>query len=191
MTEWTRLRDDGVVALSPYRAEDAVVMTSADADAEHRRRFEFPAEFVPSVGHSQQVIEQWERDRAEGKRFVFAVRDAHSGELLGGCELLPIDSGRANVSYWTYPAHRGSGVASRAVKLICDLAREELELGELEILIDPDHAASRKVALLAGFREVGPRGERTLYVRRLPKAQRCINRDGSQHFDPTAGGPEG
>lgn len=161
------MREDGVVCLSLYRVEDAGVMTSGDADAEHRRRFDFPNDFVPSIAHSERVIEQWERDRAEGARFVFATRDASTGELLGGCELLPVASGRANVSYWTYPSHRGHGVASRAVKLICDLAREELGFRELEIVTDPDHAASRKVAFRAGFREVGPRGPRTLYVRKL------------------------
>lgn len=167
MTKWARLRDDGVVSLSLYRSEDAAVMMSGDADSEHRQRFEFPNEFVPSVAHSEQVIEQWEYERAEGTRFVFATRDASTGELLGGCELLRIASGKANVSFWTYPSHRGLGVASRAVKLICDLAREELELRELEIATDPDHEASRKVALRAGFRAVGQRGPRTLYVRQL------------------------
>lgn len=97
MTIWTRLRDDGVVSLSLYQVEDAAVMASGDADPEHRRRFDFPDGFVPSIAHSERVIEQWERDRAEGKRFVFATRDASTGELYGGCELLPITSGRANV----------------------------------------------------------------------------------------------
>lgn len=97
---------DGVVTLTPFVRDDAPVMCDGDRDPEHRRRFAFPDDFVPSVRHSQEVIARWEQERIAGTRFPFAVRDAITGTLLGGCELKPQGTEAANLSFWTYPAHR-------------------------------------------------------------------------------------
>ena len=139
-------------------------MVEADADAEHRRRFDFPEDFVPSLHHSQKVIARWEGERLAGIRFAFAVRSVASGELLGGCELRPLGNGDANLSYWTYPRHRGRGVASRAVALACEIAVAEFDFRALEIVVDADNIASRKVATRNGFREAGERDGRILYT---------------------------
>ena len=87
------------------------------------------------------MIAQWERKRAAGERFPFAVRDAGTGELLGGCELRPVGKGAASLAYWTYPAHRSRGVASRAVALACQVASEQLRFRQLEVVADPETAA--------------------------------------------------
>src|SRR5215470_7513556 len=112
-------RGDGVVVLADFAAADAAAMRDVDGDPEHRRRFDFPDDFVPSLEHSLEVVARWQREGASGKRFAFAVRDAASGDLLGGCELKPLTSEVANLSYWTYPAHRRRGVASEAVARAC------------------------------------------------------------------------
>jgi RimJ/RimL family protein N-acetyltransferase len=160
-----RLPGDGVVTLSLFRRSDAAVMCEGDRDAEHRRWFEFPEDFVPSLPHSRDVIAQWERKRAAGERFPFAVRDAETGELLGGCELRPVGKGAASLAYWTYPAHRSRGVASRAVALACQVASEQLRFRRLEVVTDPDNGGSRRVALRNGFREAGVRDGRILYIK--------------------------
>ena len=41
-------RDDKVV-LTFFRLSDALTLRDIDVDPEHRRRFEFPEEFVPSL----------------------------------------------------------------------------------------------------------------------------------------------
>lgn len=155
---------DGVVILTPFVADDAPVLCEVDHDPEHRRWFEFPGTFVPSLEHSQEVIALWEREQVAGTRLPFAVRDAITGALLGGCELKPRGTEAANLSYWTHPAHRGRGVASRAVALACKLAFGELAAARVEILTDPDNIASRRVALRNGFRVVGLRGGRILHL---------------------------
>src|SRR5215211_7111629 len=99
-----RLPSDGVVALSLFERGDAAVLRDGDHDPEHRRRFDFPQSFVPSLQHSLDTISRWERERLTGKRFPFAVRDANTGDLLGGCELRPRCGDAADLSYWTYPA---------------------------------------------------------------------------------------
>ena len=80
---------DGVIVLSLFERADAPVLLKADADPEHGRRFDFPADFRPSLSHSEEVIARWERERLARKRFPYAVRDAATGELLSGVELLP------------------------------------------------------------------------------------------------------
>jgi RimJ/RimL family protein N-acetyltransferase len=155
---------DGIVTLASFVADDAPVLCAGDHDREHRRRFEFPDTFVPSLRHSQEVIARWEQERIAGTRFPFAVRDAITNTLLGGCELRPRGTEAVNLSYWTYPAHRGRGVASRAVALACKLAFEELAVARVEILTDPDNIASRRVAIRNGFRVAGLRDGRLLHL---------------------------
>ncbi len=155
---------DGVVVLTPFATADAPVLRDADRDPEIRLRFGFPDDFVPSIEHSLAVVPRWERERETGARLTFAVRDSAAGTLLGGCELLPLGSSIANLSYWTYPAHRSRGVASRAVAIAVRLAFADLKIARIEIVVDPDNHYSRKVALNNGFEESGTRGKRTLYV---------------------------
>lgn len=156
---------DGVVILTLFRSTDVAEMCKADADAELRKRFAFPPDFKPSLGHSANVLARWDAERVAGTRFPFAVRSAVTGELLGGCELRPTRASVANVSYWTYPPHRGGGVATRAVRLICELAHGELAIETLEAEIDSENVPSRKVAVASGFVEAGERNNRALYVR--------------------------
>lgn len=155
------------VTLDFFTPDDAPVLTLGDADPEHRRRFDFPESFQPSDEHSREVIAGWERDRQAGKRFVFAVRDVETGELLGGCELLPLGDGVANVSYWTYPRHRRRGVATRALRLICEVARRDLGIRLIELVTDADNLASQRIAAAGGFTRAGDRDGRLLYVKEV------------------------
>ena len=155
---------DGVVALSNFIAGDASVLRDVDFDPEHRRRFDFPDAFRPSLQHSEAVIARWEQERLAGTRFAFAVRETTTGTLLGSCELRPLVSGTANLSYWTHPAYRRHGFASRAVGLACKIAFVDLGFVRLEVLTDPDNVGSREVAARNGFKEVGTRDGRILYT---------------------------
>jgi len=161
-----KLPSDDSVELTFFRPSDAAAMRDMDADPEHRRRFDFPEEFIPSLAHSEKVIASWTGAREEGQ-FVFAVRARASGELLGGCEIWLLGDSVANVSYWTIPRHRAHGVASRAVALLYELVRTRPGIRRLEIIVDPDNIASRRVAMSAGFHEVGMREGRVLHIKDL------------------------
>jgi RimJ/RimL family protein N-acetyltransferase len=157
-------RSDGVITLTFFAPGDAPILLEADDDAEHRQRFDFPDDFVPSLQHSENVIARWERERLAGVRFVFAVRSVADGELLGGCELRPLGDVAANLSYWTYPQHRRRGVASRAVALACQVAVAELDFRSLQIVADPDNIPSRRIAIHSGFKEAGEQDGRILHT---------------------------
>jgi len=155
---------DRVILLSLFQRADAPVLLDADVDPEHRRRFDFPADFRPSLRHSEEVIARWEGERLAGKRLPYAVRSAATGELLGGIELLPLGDEMANLSYWTHPRHRRRGVASRAVCLACRLAFHDFRFRALRVLVDADNVASRRVAVGNGFCEAGMQDGRVCYI---------------------------
>ena len=157
-------RSDGTVRLDLFTRADAPVLCEGDHDPEHRLRFDFPADFIPSLQHAESVIERWEQERLSSTRLPFAVRDSATGELLGGCELQPLGDGVANLSYWTYPKHRQRGVATRAIALACAVAFQELRLRQLEVVTAPDNLGSRRAALHNGFQEVGEREGQVLHL---------------------------
>jgi RimJ/RimL family protein N-acetyltransferase len=165
---------DSPLALTPFTEDDAAALVEADADPEHRRRFELPSDFVPSLAHSRRVIARWAEERAARTRFPFAVRDSATGELLGGVELRPLGSDSASLSYWTFAKHRGRGVASRAAALACELGFGELGLRRIEAAVDPDNHTSHRVALRAGFTRVGERDGRVAYAHIGPHADGVI-----------------
>jgi len=154
---------DGVIRLTLFTADDAPAMRDADGDPEHRKRFDFPSTFVPSIECSLAVVERWRAEREAATRFTYAVRDALTNELVGGCELRPLGSGATNVWYWTYPRHRRCGFAARAVRLLIGVAREHGHQ-TLEALIDPDNLSSLAVARANGFTRHGERDGRVLFV---------------------------
>ncbi|HEX8429694.1 MAG TPA: GNAT family N-acetyltransferase [Longimicrobium sp.] len=150
--------------LTPFAPTDARAMCEIDGDPEHQRRFDFPGGFVPPLGHSAATIARWDAERAAGSRFVFAVRDHATGELVGGCELEPDGEGTANLSFWTHPRHRQRGVASEAVRQLRARAFAEFGFRRVELVADPDNVASRRIAIRNGFVEAGVQDGRVLHV---------------------------
>ena len=155
---------DGFIILSSFEVADAPMLFEADTDPEHRRRFDFPHDFRPSIRHAEEVIARWENERVNGIRFVYAVRNATTGQVLGGVELLPLGDGTANLSYWTHPLQRRQGIASRAASLACRIAFRDLGFRTVRVLVDADNTASRRVALAARFLEAGIQYGRVCFI---------------------------
>ena len=65
---------DGIIILTLFERADAPVLLDVDSDPDHRRYFDFPPEFIPSIVHSEEVIARWEEERTARKRFTYAVR---------------------------------------------------------------------------------------------------------------------
>jgi RimJ/RimL family protein N-acetyltransferase len=97
-----------------------------------------------------------------GPKFRLATRAG--GKLVGGCELRMQEPGRATVSYWTFPAHRGHGHAKRAARLLCEWAFGALDLDRIEAHVEDDNPASLAVAQRAGFESTGRRDDDALLV---------------------------
>jgi len=72
-----------------------------------------------------------------------------------------------NAAYWIAPGLRGMGLATRALGLLTDWAVESLGMGVILLEIHHRNEPSRRVAVVAGYRQVGqlevpaPDGPRT------------------------------
>ncbi|MCC6237522.1 MAG: GNAT family N-acetyltransferase [Dehalococcoidia bacterium] len=136
-------------------------MTLADAsehlageDEAQRRWFEAPrpSTLQDVVAFIERCQESW---RAGGPVRSFAMRDAASDALAGNVELRDRGDARANLPYTVFPAFRGRGYASRAVRLVSAYAREALPVQALVAVIDELNVASLRVAESTGFRLEG------------------------------------
>jgi ribosomal-protein-alanine N-acetyltransferase len=73
---------------------------------------------------------------------------------------------RAEIGWWLAPEARGRGVAAPAVDLVATWAlAEPLGLRQVWARIDPDNAASSRVAAAAGFRLLGRAGGGGVWAR--------------------------
>ena len=169
---------DGIVLLDGYEQADVAAMVAGE-DEEQRRRFGWwPARSTDQEGRA--AVERWQHEwRTGGSTRAFAVREVRTGTFVGGCEIRLGEAGVAAMSYWTFPAHRRRGYATRSVRLAVNYAFEELGVQLLELHIAADNAGSRGVARRAGFThdsEARPKvgklsNDEILYSRRCPS--RC------------------
>ncbi|MFI7275247.1 GNAT family N-acetyltransferase [Streptomyces sp. NPDC049879] len=99
--------------------------------------------------------EQWERG---GPLRAFGLRVGEPPVLAGTVDLrfaMPgLEPHQVNIAYGLYPAWRGRGLATRAVRLACWYAAGE---GATEgvIQVDPGNPRSADVAVRAGFTYAG------------------------------------
>lgn len=142
------LRDDEVV-LRPWTEEDVPALVAACND--------------PEIQHWIPVIP---RPYSEAHALAFVrgelTPEAHqafaitcAGLVVGAIGMTTNESKNASIGYWCVREERGRGFTTRALRLLCRYALDELELKRLELITDPDNAASQRVAEKVGFRREG------------------------------------
>lgn len=137
--------------LRPWRPDDAPGVLAALTDPS-------TALWNPQQVTNQEQAAEWIRRRADwnsGSRISLAVADPADRTLLGGVALNQIHDGNAAIGYWTAPAVRGRGVASRAVQVLTDWAVKERGLHRIELCHAVANTASCRVAVRAGYRLEG------------------------------------
>jgi RimJ/RimL family protein N-acetyltransferase len=78
------------------------------------------------------------------------------GAVVGAIGIaIAVANRRGIIGYWMGAPTRGRGVCTRALGLLAGWAFQELDLGRLELVTDPDNRASQRVAEKAGFRREG------------------------------------
>ena len=141
---------DGVIVLDAFALTDVAAHVAGEDD-EQARRFGWYPKRSTEAG-ARMAIEAWQAQWASGgPRRTFAVRALPDEALAGGCELRLAADERGEISYWTFPAFRGRGLATRAVGLVAGWSFAELGLARAELHIEPDNHASLAVARRAGF----------------------------------------
>ncbi|GGU43414.1 acetyltransferase [Streptomyces albospinus] len=90
------------------------------------------------------------RLRAEGTAVLLAIT-VDGGAPLGEVMLRRAPEG-TEIGYAVGPAHRGQGLAARAVRVMAAYAFEQLGAGQVILELEAENAASVGVANKAGFR---------------------------------------
>jgi RimJ/RimL family protein N-acetyltransferase len=105
---------------------------------------------------AEAYFEHSAKEAAEGRAINLLAVDEED-RLLGSFGLMELDRepGYGEIGYWVAAEARGRGVATRAVRMLADWAREELGLTKLEVLPHKDNLPSRRVAEKAGFMDTG------------------------------------
>ena len=162
---------DGDLVLRPKRLGDVDAITAACQDPEIPRWTFVPSPYTRA--DAEAFLARSAEEEAAGKCVNLLAVDAQD-RLLGSFSLMELDHepGYGEIGYWVASEARGRGIATRAVRLLADWAREELELTKVDILPHKDNAPSRRVAEKAGFRDTGelvgsPRGgiDEPIYAR--------------------------
>jgi RimJ/RimL family protein N-acetyltransferase len=153
------------VVLRPWRLEDVPAVTAACQDAEIRRWLAFVPQ--PYTEEDARFYIQDCLDAGED-RTPFAITDAETGEVIGSIEMRINRMLTGHIGYWLAAQARGRGLTAEALLALSHWGFDELGLGRVELVTDPDNIASQRVAEKAGFRREG-------ILRSI-----IVNRDGSR-----------
>lgn len=146
---------DGAIRLRPWTLHDLSAVEQAGHDPYVPATTTVPASYSEEAGRAW-IERQWQR-LSDGLGIVLCIADAPTDEPLGMIALWVRDmaQGRASFGYWVVPRARGRGAATTAVRLLGTWAFVTLNVARLEILVEPDNAASQRVAERAGFQREG------------------------------------
>jgi RimJ/RimL family protein N-acetyltransferase/nitrite reductase/ring-hydroxylating ferredoxin subunit len=146
---------DGVVAVRPFRAEDAAAITAACQDAETQRWIPLipvPYTEADARRYILMTLQAWH----DGTSAEFAIVDPAGDRLLGSVGLhLGPNPRRHAIGYWIVAEERGHGYAERAVRLVTRWGFEKLGIQRLALWTLPGNLSSQAVAERAGFRYEG------------------------------------
>ncbi len=144
---------DGKVILRPFEKQDTELLYEAIRESKE--------ELMPWLQfcHPDYSIEEarlWLSGRDEdwkaGKDYSFAIIDAGSGTLVGGCGFNHIidEYKMANLGYWVRTSWAGRGIATAVVLLLAKFGFGELKLNRIEIMADVENKKSQRVAEKTG-----------------------------------------
>jgi RimJ/RimL family protein N-acetyltransferase len=107
----------------------------------------------PHADYPRMWLDRYERGRADGTREAFAILDAADGSFLGTVVAFGIDreTSTAELGYVVAPHARGRGVATEALRQFTRWAFDELGSYRIELVINVDNQASRRVAEKCGY----------------------------------------
>lgn len=141
---------DGDLVLRRWTEGDVRALVTACNDAEIA--YWIPP--IPSPYTEADALAFIGGEARPGESYSFAM--TLEGRLAGGIGMgVNSNDYRARIGYWVAAPERGRGVCTRALRLVSRFALDELGLQRLELITDPDNAASQRVAEKVGFRREG------------------------------------
>jgi RimJ/RimL family protein N-acetyltransferase len=145
---------DGNLLLRPSVPADAEAIREVYSEPDIRRWMGWddqPPDDAQARANIARAARAWE----DGTWAVFRIVDAATDKVVGGVNLQLADHRIGEISYFLRASARGSGLATRAVRLVAGWAFDELGLERIELRVHPENEASRRVAERAGFTREG------------------------------------
>jgi RimJ/RimL family protein N-acetyltransferase len=140
---------DGDLVLRPWTEDDVPAIVAGCNDPE-------VAHWIPTIPHpyTEEDARAFLRGEAAPAHEAMAVE--RGGRVVGGIGMGLSASGyRASIGYWVATPARGQGICTRALRLLCRHAFEDLELHAVQLVTDPENLASQRVAEKVGFQREG------------------------------------
>lgn len=146
---------DGVVTLEAVAERHLPEVIAAVSDPRIVRYTVVPSPY--GEREAREFLRQTQTGLRSGTQVVTAILDRASGRLRGACGVRQRenDRGHWSIGYWVTPEARGSGFASRAVRLLSRYAFEELGCKRLSLFVEAENSGSVAVARRCGFQLEG------------------------------------
>lgn len=144
------------IALRPLRIEDVAAYAAAfEADRDLGRLLGFETD--PDEASLRETVERQTPELGERRHAQLAIADAASDAFLGELMIHSLSdrNRRGELGFFVVPAHRGRGVAGRAVGIALDWLFGELDLLRVEITTTPDNTIVPSLAERLGFQREG------------------------------------
>jgi len=145
MTDMTDSRTVGLYMLAPEH-EPALQKLASNPAVAATTRIPHP---YPIDG-ARRFIEDQARARAEGRCYVFVIKDRH--EVVGVCGIHDVANGEAReLGYWIGQQFWGRGYATFGVKMVLQFAFQNLSLARVGASVLQSNVASQRVLAKNGF----------------------------------------
>jgi len=142
------LRDSDLV-LRDWTVDDVPAIVAGCNDAEI-------AHWIPLIPHPYTEADALEFLEGEILPDQLKLAMQLDGRVVGGIGMtVNSHDYRGTIGYWVARDARGQGICTRAVRLLARHALEDLELQRVDLVTDPDNAASQRVAEKVGFQREG------------------------------------
>lgn len=136
--------------LRPWAPTDIDFVYSSCQDVEIQRWTKVPRPYERE--HAQDFVNEVAlRSWSSGEGALFAVVDTTTFEVVGSMSVVRFTEGVAEIGYWTAQQFRGQGWSTAALRRLRSWCITERHSERMELEIEETNAASRQVAVKAGF----------------------------------------
>ena len=145
--------------MSHYYEADAPRLWKLIRLNQDRLRESFPIllSTVRDEASASEFIRSLANDRAERKRYGFAIRKIADDTIIGHCIIREIDwtVPKGEVGYWVDSASEGNGYMREAMGALLQFAFRELAMRKLFLRTIPENRRSQALAAKCGFTKEG------------------------------------
>jgi len=140
---------DGDLVLRPWTEDDVDAMVTGCNDQDVAR-------WIPTIPSPYTRDDALAFIRGEVRPDHLALAIEVGGRVVGGIGLgLNVHEYRGRLGYWVAADVRRRGICTHALRLLSHYAFVELGLQRVDLITDPENAASQRVAEKVGFRREG------------------------------------